>query len=139
MTTATESKRGGSSADYSGDHRCRERAPAAIHTHGPWKLTQESIEPNWHIITAPGGRIMVNIHIEPGNAMDLANAALICASPDLLAVLSNLVGLAEMRGGKLHEYKAAIDEARGVIAKAKAADVAEQCQVPSASVGSTQS
>ena len=38
---------------------------------------------------------------------------------ELVEALRNLVGLAERRG-KLHEYKAALDEARAVIAKAQA-------------------
>lgn len=54
------------------------------HSPGPWKIVQESVDPEWHIITAPGGRIMVNIHIEPRNPMDAANAALIQSAPDLL-------------------------------------------------------
>src|SRR5215469_17072022 len=63
-----------------GPHVC------AGHTPGPWRLQQESVDPDWHIVTAPGGRIMANVHIEAGNAMDEANARLITAAPDLLAL-----------------------------------------------------
>ncbi len=57
------------------------------HTPGPWKLVQESVDPSWHIITAAGGRITVNIHIEAGNATDIANARLIAAAPEMLEAL----------------------------------------------------
>lgn len=46
------------------------------HAPGPWKLTQESIDPEWHIVTA-GVRLIANVHIEKGNTVDLANAKLI--------------------------------------------------------------
>lgn len=38
---------------------------------------------------------MANIHIEPGNAMDGANARLIVAAPDLLAALKALANTIE--------------------------------------------
>lgn len=38
---------------------------------------------------------------------------------DLLQKLKDLAGLAAMRPGKLHEYKAAIDEANALITKAE--------------------
>jgi hypothetical protein len=55
------------------------------HSPAPWKLAQESVDPEWHIITAPGGRIMANVHIENGNDIDELNASLLVAAPDLLA------------------------------------------------------
>lgn len=63
--------------------------PTKEHTKGPWKLTQESVDPEWHIVTAVGGRIVANVHIERGNAMDEANAALIVAAPGLFTALSD--------------------------------------------------
>ena len=57
------------------------------HTAGEWKMAQESIDPEWHIITAPGGRIIANVHIEDGNAMDKANATLLMAAADLKEAL----------------------------------------------------
>jgi len=62
----------------------------ASHTPGPWRIQQESVDTQWHIITAAGGRIMANIHIETGNAMDAANARLIAAAPELLEALKRL-------------------------------------------------
>jgi hypothetical protein len=55
-------------------------------TPGPWKLAQESIDPEWHIISAAAGRrLIANVHIESGNAMEVANARLLIAAPELLA------------------------------------------------------
>jgi Flp pilus assembly secretin CpaC len=56
-------------------------------TQGPWKIEHQSIDPLWHIVTAQGGRIVANVHIEAGNPRDLANARLIAAAPDMLAAL----------------------------------------------------
>ena len=53
------------------------------------------------------------------NADALANARLWCAASDLLESLTNLVGLARMRCGNLHQYGAALDDAEAAIAKAK--------------------
>lgn len=55
------------------------------HTPGPYALKQESIERDWQILTAPGGRIIANVHI--GNEIDMANARLIAAAPELLEAL----------------------------------------------------
>ena len=63
------------------------------HTPGPWQFYADlpSTEPNWHIVTnASRMRVLANVHIEPGNAMDLANACLIAAAPDLLKALRAL-------------------------------------------------
>lgn len=59
------------------------------HTPGPWQFYADlpSTDPNWHIVTnASRMRVVANVHIEPGNAMDLANAHLIAAAPDLLSL-----------------------------------------------------
>lgn len=47
-----------------------------------------------------------------------ANARLIAAAPELLESLEGLCGLAELRPGHLHDYKAAVASARAAIAKA---------------------
>ena len=46
-------------------------------TPGPWELGHEGVDPEWYIITAPGGRIIANVHVETGNHVDEANCALI--------------------------------------------------------------
>lgn len=66
------------------------------HTPGPWNIAQESIDKEWHIVTASGGRIMANVHIEAGNEMDAANARLIAAAPDLLAACKDVARQANM-------------------------------------------
>lgn len=60
----------------------------AKHTKGPWIVYADtpSVDPNWHIITTANRmRVIANVHIEPGNAVDAANARLLVAAPDLLA------------------------------------------------------
>ena len=60
------------------------------HSPEPWTLYADvpSTDPNWHIITTQNRqRIICNIHIEPGNQTDLANARLIVAAPELLGAL----------------------------------------------------
>lgn len=62
----------------------------AQHTPGPWQYYADlpSTEPNWHIVTnASRMRVLANVHIEPGNATDEANARLITAAPELLDAL----------------------------------------------------
>lgn len=53
---------------------------------GPWIYYADlpSVEPNWHIVTTSNKmRVLANVHIEPGTAMDVANARLIAAAPDM--------------------------------------------------------
>ena len=55
-------------------------------TPGPWIYYADlpGVEPNWHIVTTDNKmRVLANVHIEPGNAMDVANARLIAAAPDM--------------------------------------------------------
>ena len=60
----------------------------AQHTPGPWIHHAESVDPAWHIVTPENGmRVVANVHIEPGNEVDVANAHLIAAAPDMLAAL----------------------------------------------------
>ena len=95
------------------------------HTPTPWILAQESIDPNWHILTGPGGRVIANLHIEPENHVDRANAALLFASPGTLKALKRLASLADGRvngddndemcawAEALHDANTAIREADG--------------------------
>jgi hypothetical protein len=72
---------------------------ASAHTPGPWQCYADlpSVEPNWHIVTnASRMRVLANVHIEPANETDKANARLITASPDMKAQLEatlNTLGL----------------------------------------------
>lgn len=63
----------------------------SLHTKGPWRCYADlpSTEPNWHIVTNESRkRVLANVHIEPGNAVDAANARLIAAAPELLEALA---------------------------------------------------
>lgn len=89
------------------------------HTHGPWICYADlpSAEPNWHIVTTANKlRVVANIHIEPGNATDAANARLIAAAPDLLAALQDVLSDLEL-GAHPHIH---IEQIRAAIAKATA-------------------
>lgn len=60
------------------------------HTPGPWIFYADlpSTDPEWHIVTTANKlRVLANVHIERGNAMDQANARLIAAAPDMLEAL----------------------------------------------------
>ena len=62
----------------------------AKHTQGPWQVYADlpSAEPNWHIVTnASRMRVIANVHIEPGNSVDRANARLIAAAPTMYEAL----------------------------------------------------
>ena len=66
------------------------------HTPGPWIFYADlpSTDPDWHIVTTANRmRVLANVHIEPGNAMDIANARLIAAAPDLLEALRKMMAL----------------------------------------------
>lgn len=66
------------------------------HTPGPWQFYADvpSTDPNWHIVTnASRMRVLANVHIEPGNEVDLANARLITFAPELLASLEAVLPL----------------------------------------------
>lgn len=59
----------------------------SAHTPGPWIVYADipSTDPEWHIVTTENKlRVLANVHIETGNAVDLANARLIAAAPELL-------------------------------------------------------
>ena len=93
------------------------------YTPGPWKIVQESIDPEWHIVTAHGGRIMANVNIETGNAIDQANAAHIvhCVNtyPALLAALKALHQANAETFEGLPNYDALWDAAAKAIAQAE--------------------
>lgn len=74
---------------------------AVQHTPGPWIYYADlpSAEPNWHIVTTANKmRVLANVHVEPGNLVDQANARLIAAAPDLLIALKQLLSIAEDEG-----------------------------------------
>lgn len=84
----------------------------AKHTKGPWQFYADtpSVEPNWHIVTNTSRlRVIANVHIEPGNAMDIANACLISASPTMLAALVELLAAEEAVFPAFEEGQAAQD------------------------------
>jgi hypothetical protein len=63
------------------------------HTPGPWIFYADlpSVDPNWHIVTTENKmRVLANVHIEPGNEMDAANAKLIASAPALLDACKTL-------------------------------------------------
>jgi hypothetical protein len=90
------------------------------YTPGPWVLYADtpSVDPNWHIVTnASRMRVVCNVHIEPSNAVDLANARLIAAAPELLAALRKLIDFqAETKHAVPLVY---LEAARAAISKAE--------------------
>lgn len=62
---------------------------AIQHNSAPWKLQQESIDPEWHIITDDVGLIVANVHIE--TERDRSTANLLTATPELLDAAQLLV------------------------------------------------
>ena len=59
-------------------------------TPGPWicYADVQSTDHNWHIVTTANKiRVLANVHIEPGNESDAANARLIAAAPEVIEVL----------------------------------------------------
>lgn len=102
------------------------------HTPGPWKIVYGGFRHDDGFAigsdSAAASRVKVVAECWPCTIVDqghrdelLANAKLIAAAPCLLESLRNLVGLAELNAGNLHQYKAAMDDARAVIAKANPA------------------
>lgn len=94
----------------------------AAHTPGPWIFYADlpSTEPDWHIVTTANKmRVLANVHIEPGNAVDEANAWLIATAPELLVALKEL--RAALPPISLADPKvwAAYDKARAALAKAE--------------------
>lgn len=93
----------------------------AKHTPGPWRFYADlpSVDPNWHIVTnASRLRVIANVHIEPGNEMDAANARLIASAPDLLESLQQLFAILDPSIGGAPG--SVFESARNAIAKATA-------------------
>jgi hypothetical protein len=91
------------------------------HTPGPWVVALSPVRETLCVVggeTWICGELQANNHTRMDSEECEANARLIAAAPELLANLTNLVGLAERRCRSLHEYKAALDDARAAIAKA---------------------
>lgn len=59
------------------------------HTPGPWNCSQESVDPEWWIVTIKGGLIVANVNAHHNQE---ANARLIAAAPDLLDALDDALG-----------------------------------------------
>jgi hypothetical protein len=86
---------------------------ASTHTPGPWHVSEHSaIEVN-----AEGARAIVELWRRGNPAQELANARLIAAAPDLLAVLEAIVEdsdiFSTLDESLLAEARAAIKKARG--------------------------
>ncbi len=101
-------------------------ASETTHTPGPWIYYADlpSTEPNWHIVTtANKQRVLANVHIEPGNTMDEANARLITVAPDLLKALE-MIATGEIAGEE-HNHRDTVDVmrsiARAALSKARSA------------------
>ena len=74
------------------------------HTPGPWKFGWETNKKDWGIVTDGGGNIIANVNTKTGPDLPPlvprkmpadANAKLIAAAPDLLAVCRQLADLLE--------------------------------------------
>lgn len=100
------------------EEAARRAAVAAVpssHTPGPWNCDQESIDPEWWIVTIKGGLIVANVN---AHFHQEANARLIAASPDLLAALQ---WLSDETGDPASPTRPSVDAmqaARAAIAKA---------------------
>jgi hypothetical protein len=83
------------------------------HTPGPWMVDLAGCETSHGlpIVTKANGHLLAMLA-----ERNEANARLIA---ELLRCLEGLTGLAEKRPGHLHEYKAAVQDARAAIAKAE--------------------
>lgn len=64
---------------------------------GPWSYGQESVDPEWWIVTIKGGLIVANVN---AHFHQEANACLIAAAPDLLESLKAMTEVAEGQGAK---------------------------------------
>ncbi len=69
------------------------------HTPGPWKWSQESVDPEWAVVTSEGGNVVANVNSETGPDIpplvstkmpQHANARLIAAAPAMYEALSRL-------------------------------------------------
>ena len=79
-------------------------------TPGPWIFYADlpSVEPDWHIVTTENRlRVLANVHIEPGNVADNANARLIAAAPKLAGTTLRLLDEIERLRGALERIETA--------------------------------
>ena len=86
---------------------------SAQHTPGPWKFGFESVDPEWAIVTIEGGLIIANVNADHRQE---ANARLIAAAPDMLAVLKDVENALSVMGKEttgLLRVRAAIAKAEG--------------------------
>ena len=91
--------------------------PLTGHTPGPWIYYADlpSTEPTWHIVTTVNRmRVLANVHIEPGNVMDVANAALIAAAPDLRDTVATLADLADAQAQEIARLRAENERLRNM-------------------------
>lgn len=91
-------------------------ADIAAHTAGPWSYSQESIDPEWYIVTIKGGMIVANVN---AHFHQEANARLIAAAPDMRAAL--IEAKQEMWLGARHAWTMADFKNWAVIQKIDAA------------------
>lgn len=85
------------------------------HTPGPWHCGQESVDPEWWIVTIKGGLIIANVN---AHFRQEANARLIAAAPDILAALRECEAFC--KGHQETPEKAArYERVRAAIAKAE--------------------
>lgn len=89
------------------------------HTPGPWQFYADtpSTDPNWHIVTNENRmRVIANVHIDPENKTDTANARLIAKAPELLNGLTDALEWLKTEGfGRTPEYARLKD----IVSKAK--------------------
>lgn len=80
----------------------------APHTPGPWKVSTESADPDWAVVTTTHGNVVANVNSETGPDLtplvsvkmpQNANARLIAAAPDLLASFRELASYLVMEHG----------------------------------------
>ncbi len=79
-----------------------------IHTPGPWQFYADtpSTDPNWHIVTNENRtRVIANVHIDPENKTDTANARLIAAAPGLLQACKDYVAICRNSNPTIKDLK----------------------------------
>ncbi|WP_425991304.1 hypothetical protein [Afipia sp. DC4300-2b1] len=104
-----------------------ESVPLSDHIPGPWFFSQESVDPEWYIVTIKGGLVVANVN---AHSRQVANARLIAAAPDLLNALEACQRvLADLTGGDktlstINIYAQAVEaelKARAAIAATRSA------------------
>ena len=85
------------------------------HTPGPWSYSQESVDPEWWIVTIKGGLIVANVN---AHLCQVANARLIAAAPDMLEALTEAAKYFELLSVNSMIAEDGRDIVRAAIAKA---------------------